>query len=80
MSTVKASKGHMVHSYDMYPVTHMSRSKFNRSHSLITTMNASYLVPIWHDLAYPGDTLMISARISQIVPNRNQITCIHSCN
>ena len=73
MSTVNASKGHMVHGFDRYPTTHISRSKFDRSHSLITTMNAGLLVPIWHDLAYPGDTLIISARTltrlaTQIVP------------
>lgn len=73
MSTVNASKGHMVHGFDRYPSTHISRSKFDRSHSLITTMNAGLLVPIWHDLAYPGDTLIISARTltrlaTQIVP------------
>ena len=73
MSTVNASKGHMIHSYDLYPTTQISRSKFNRSHSLITAMNAGYIVPIWHDLAYPGDTLIVSARTltrlaTQIVP------------
>lgn len=73
MSTVSASKGHMIHSFDMYPTNHISRSKFDRSHSLITTLNAGLLVPVWHDFAYPGDTLIISARtftrlMTQIVP------------
>lgn len=73
MSTVNASKGHMVHGFEKYPATHISRSKFDRSHSLITTMNAGLLVPIWHDLAYPGDTLILSCRTlsrlaTQIVP------------
>lgn len=73
MSTVNASKGHMVHGFEKYPATHISRSKFDRSHSLITTMNAGLIVPIWHDLAYPGDTLILSCRTlsrlaTQIVP------------
>lgn len=73
MSTVNASKGHMVHQFDRYPTNYISRSKFDRSHSLITTMNAGYIVPIWHDFAYPGDTLILSCRTlsrlaTQIVP------------
>lgn len=73
MSTVSASKGHMVHSYEMYPASQISRSKFDRSHALLTSMNGGYIVPIWHDLAYPGDTLMLSTSAfcrlaTQIVP------------
>lgn len=73
MSTVMAQHGHQMHSFEYYPSAHISRSKFNRSHSLITTMNAGYIVPIWHDLAYPGDTLIMSARTltrlaTQLVP------------
>lgn len=73
MSTVSASKGRMVHSYDLYPTSHISRSKFDRSHALLTSMNGRYLVPVWHDLAYPGDTLILSTSAfcrlaTQIVP------------
>lgn len=65
--------GHNVHSFEMYPSTPISRSKFNMSHSLITNLNSGYLVPIYHKLAYPGDTMDLSARTltrlaTQIVP------------
>ncbi len=66
-------KGHMVHEYEMYPVTTRSRSKFDRSSSLLTTHNTDYLIPIWYDFAYPGDTLILEPTVfsrlaTQIVP------------
>lgn len=73
MSTVLAGKGHQMHSFESYPSTPINRSKFNRSHSILTSLNAGYIVPIWHDFAYPGDTLILSTRTltrlaTQIVP------------
>lgn len=65
--------GHQVHSFELYPANSISRSKFDRSHSLITSMNGGYLVPIWYDGAVPGDTLVLSISTlsrmaTQIVP------------
>ena len=60
MSTVMAQHGHQMHSFEYYPSAHISRSKFNRSHSLITTMNAGYIVPIWHDLPTTSAVLAVS--------------------
>lgn len=65
--------GRTVHSFEMYPSTPISRSKFDRSHSLLTSLNSGYLVPIYHDEALPGDTLIMSCRgfarlATQIVP------------
>lgn len=65
--------GKQVHSFELYPSNQISRSKFDRSHSLITSMNGGYLVPIWYDSAVPGDTLMLSISTlsrmaTQIVP------------
>lgn len=73
MQTKAKPIGHQVHSFEMYPSTPISRSVFNRSHSLSTTMNANYLVPIWYDMAYPGDTLKLGCNVfsrlaTQIVP------------
>ena len=70
--------GHQVHSFESYPSSMISRSKFDRSHSLITTMDSGYLVPIWNDEAYPGDTLIISCSTlsrlaAQIVPFMDHI-------
>lgn len=66
-------KGHQVHAFDSYPSSMISRSKFNRSNSLLTTMNSSYIVPIYYDSAVPGDTLQLncttfSRLATQIVP------------
>lgn len=66
-------KGHQVHAFDSYPSTHISRSKFNRSNSLLTTMNSGYIVPIYYDEAIPGDTVELncttfSRLATQIVP------------
>ena len=74
MSLTTASPiGHPVHSFEMYPTSMVSRSTFNRSHNLITTMDDGYLVPIWHDEAVPGDTLKLDISTltrlaTQIVP------------
>lgn len=54
-------KGHQVHAYETYPSSSISRSKFDRSHSLMTSMNAGYITPVYHDLAFPGDTLQLNA-------------------
>lgn len=36
------------------------RSTFNRSHGHKTTFDAGYLIPIYNDLALPGDTIQIN--------------------
>lgn len=72
-NTTVSPIGKQVHSFELYPSNQISRSKFDRSHSLITSMNGGYLVPIWYDEAVPGDTVIISASTltrmaTQIVP------------
>lgn len=52
--------GGQTHSFQTYPTTQISRSRFNRSHSRYTTMQTDYLYPIWFDEALPGDTLEVS--------------------
>lgn len=73
MKTKASPIGRQVHSFEMYPTSQISRSKFDRSHSLLTSLNSGYLVPIYYDEALPGDTLILScsafARLAtQIVP------------
>lgn len=71
---IKASPiGHQTHSFQSYPSSMISRSRFNRSNSLLTSLNAGYLIPIYVDEALPGDTLDLSVRAfarlaTQIVP------------
>lgn len=61
MSRVTATPiGSQVHSFETYPSVEVSRSVFDRSHSNLLSMNADYLVPIWYDMGYPGDTLKLS--------------------
>lgn len=52
--------GGQTHSFQTYPTTQISRSRFNRSHSRYTTMQTDYIYPIWFDEALPGDTLEVS--------------------
>jgi len=46
----------MTHQFSQTPAAEIPRSSFDRSHSLKTTFNAGYLVPIFIDEALPGDT------------------------
>lgn len=52
--------GGQTHSFQTYPTTQISRSRFDRSHSRYTTMQTDYIYPIWFDEALPGDTLEVS--------------------
>lgn len=68
------------HSFSRTPKVEIPRSSFNRSHVGKTTMDASYLVPIYRDFAYPGDThdmkMSLFARLSTpIFPLMDNIDC-----
>lgn len=49
-------KSVMKHSFSRVPTTNIQRSGFNRSCGHKTTFDAGYLIPIFVDEAYPGDT------------------------
>ena len=44
------------HQFSQVPEAEIQRSSFDRSCGLKTTFDAGYLVPVFYDLAYPGDT------------------------
>lgn len=46
----------MTHSFSRVPKANIPRSTFNRSHGIKTTFDSGYLIPIYSDLAYPGDS------------------------
>lgn len=46
----------MTHQFSTTPAAEIPRSSFDRSHSLKTTFNAGFLVPIFIDEGLPGDT------------------------
>lgn len=48
------------HTFSEVPKAMISRSSFDRSHGYKTTMDASYLVPIYVDEALPGDTFSLN--------------------
>lgn len=54
-------KGHTVHAFENYPSTPISRSRFDLSHHHLTTMNGGYIYPIYHKMAFPGDTMQMNA-------------------
>lgn len=54
-------KGHQVHAFENYPTTPISRSRFNLSHHHLTTLNGGYIYPIYHKMAFPGDTMQMNA-------------------
>ena len=47
------------HAFSLVPEAEIPRSSFNRSHGLKTTFDSGYLVPIFWDLVYPGDTMSL---------------------
>ena len=53
-------KSVMKHSFSNVPSVSIPRSTFDRSHGYKTTFDAGYLVPIFNDLALPGDTMQVN--------------------
>jgi len=53
-------KSVMTHRFSEVPSVDIPRSTFNRSHGLKSTFDASYLVPCFVDMAYPGDTFKLN--------------------
>lgn len=53
----------MDHKFSLVPQLHIQRSSFDRSHGHKTTFDGGYLVPIYRDLALPGDTFNLRATI-----------------
>lgn len=49
-------KSIMQHSFAQVPKANIPRSVFDRSHGYKTTHDAGYLIPVFCDEAYPGDT------------------------
>ena len=50
----------MKHKFSEAPTVDVPRSTFDRSHGIKTTFDAGYLIPIFYDLMYPGDTAMLN--------------------
>lgn len=64
----------MDHKFSLVPQAHIQRSSFDRSHGHKTTFDTGYLVPIYRDLALPGDTfnleMSVLARLSSTALQR----------
>ena len=58
--TNPARKSVMKHQFSEVPKAEIQRSSFDRSHGLKTTFDAGYLVPIFTDEVYPGDTFNLN--------------------
>lgn len=54
-------KSVMTHQFSQVPKVNIERSVFNRSHGYKTTFDSGYLIPIYHDMVYPGDTFTMRA-------------------
>lgn len=52
-------KSVMKHQFSQVPVATMLRSSFDRSHGVKTTFDSGYLVPIFRDIMYPGDSVTL---------------------
>lgn len=48
------------HTFSQIPKAHIQRSKIDRSHGVLSTFDAGFLIPIFVDEALPGDTFTIS--------------------
>lgn len=55
----KRLPSNMAHRFSEIPEVNIPRSSFDRSHTLKTTFDAGYLVPILVDEALPGDTFNV---------------------
>nr|WNN13185.1 MAG: major capsid protein [Microvirus sp.] len=53
----------MAHLFSQIPKAEIQRSSFDRSHTLKTTLNGGYLVPIFCDEVLPGDTFNLNAQL-----------------
>jgi len=53
----------MSHNFSQVPEANIQRSRFDRSHGFKTTFDAGYLVPIFWDVAVPGDSFSLQAQI-----------------
>lgn len=51
------------HSFARVPSAEIQRSTFDRSHGHKTTFDSGYLIPIYTDLVYPGDTFHLNATL-----------------
>lgn len=60
MVTMLPSVMSAAHDFSRVPSAEIPRSSFDRSHGLKTTFDAGYLVPVFWDLIYPGDTMNLS--------------------
>ena len=70
--TGQVREGH-AHGYDFsrVPRADIPRSVFDRSHGVKTTFDAGYIVPIFRDMVFPGDTINLNmvhlARINTLI-------------
>lgn len=53
-------KSVMKHRFSEVANVDIPRSRFKRNHGYKTTFDAGYLIPIFYDLAYPGDTFNVN--------------------
>lgn len=51
----------MQHQFSKVPQVQIERSVFNRSCGLKTTFDSGYLIPVFKDIVYPGDTFTLNA-------------------
>lgn len=61
------------HSFAQIPDVNISRSRFDRSHTVKTTFDFDYLIPIYVDEVIPGDTHTVNVNVfarlaTQLVP------------
>lgn len=53
-------KSVMNHRFSDQPNVNAPRSSFNRTHGIKTTFDAGYLIPVFYDFMYPGDTASLN--------------------
>lgn len=54
-------KSVMTHQFSKVPQVNIERSVFNRSCGVKTTFDSGYLIPVFRDMVYPGDSFRLSA-------------------
>lgn len=55
-----ARRSNMVHNFAVAPQVNVQRSQFDRSHKHLTTLNSSFLVPVYCEEILPGDDMSLN--------------------
>ena len=74
-----AQRSVMVHQFSQVPKAQIPRSSFDRSHGHKLTFDSGFLIPIYTDEVYPGDTfsMNLTAFVRMATPIKPVMDNVH---